>query len=202
MNFLDEQTNKNKPANVWDIFESFDFKGGNTDNNDIDDIDDILDDISDDDNDNVNDDEEEEDIDESIISDFCMYCKTNTLIYDSGCFYCSKCGVYQQKRLSEDAEYRYYGEADNKSSNPERVGMPTNALLPESSLGSLIGYRSYDSNNFKKMIQYNSWNAMPYKERSQWKVFTKIANKARAGGLPNIIIEDAKSYYKTISETC
>lgn len=140
------------------------------------------------------------DLEELVISDFCSYCKTNTLVYDAGCYYCGKCGIYQQKRLAEDAEYRFYGEADNKNSNPERVGMPTNILLPESSLGSLIGYRSYDSNNFKKMVQYNSWNAMPYKERSQWKVFNKITNKAKSGGLPNIIIEDAKTYYKIISE--
>jgi len=141
------------------------------------------------------------DPDDDIALDFCQDCKTNTLIYGDGFYICSNCGEYQQKKLSEDAEYRFYGESDNKNTNPERVGMPTNILLPESSLGSLIGYRPYDTNNFKKMIQYNSWNAMPYKERSQWKVFSKITTKARTGGLPNIIIEDAKAYYKIISET-
>lgn len=191
--------NSLKNEDLWNIFKSFK-------------DDDFIDNDSSDENDSndennekkliiENNDDINEYIDDSISSDFCIYCKTNTLIYDAGCYYCSNCGIYQQKRLTEDAEYRYYGDADNKSSNPERVGMPTNNLLPESSLGSLIGYRSYDSNNFKKMVQYNSWNAMPYKERSQWKVFNKISNKAKSGGLPNIIIEDAKTYYKIISET-
>lgn len=138
---------------------------------------------------------------DGIAIDLCKYCNTNSLEYDSGVYFCNICGVYQQKRLSENAEYRFYGEVDNKSSNPERVGMPTNILLPQSSLGSLIGYRRFDNFNFKKMIQYNSWNAMPYKERSQWKVFSKITSKCKASGLPKIIIEDAKGFYKIISET-
>ena len=141
-----------------------------------------------------------DDEDDDLMLDFCKFCKTNSLEYDSGCYYCNICGVVQQKRLSQSAEYRYYGDGDNKNSNPERVGMPTNMLLPESSLGSLIGFGRYDNPHFKKMVQYNSWNAMPYKERSQWKVFNKISIKAVAAGLPNIIIETAKTYYKIISE--
>ena len=132
---------------------------------------------------------------------FCDFCKTNTLKYQDGQFYCTSCGIFQQKQLSEDIEYRFYGDCDNKNSNPERVGMPTNSLLPKSSLGSLIAYRTYDSHSFKKMIKYNSWNAMPYKERSQWKVFTQISTECISSGLPSVIIEQAKSYYKTISET-
>jgi len=151
-----------------------------------------------------NDFKEEDTIDSDtnrVDKDFCKYCNTNTLIYEDGCYYCNKCGIYQPKQLNQEVEYRFYGQSDNKSSNPERLGMPTNVLLPQSSLGSLIGYRAYDNNNFKKMIKYNSWNAMPYKERSQWKVFNEIASKTRAAGLPQMITEEAKTYYKTISET-
>mgnify|MGYP001090569708 CR=1 FL=1 len=137
---------------------------------------------------------------QELDKNFCEYCDTNTLIYEDGYLYCNSCGIYQQKHLNEDVEYRFYGESDNKTNNPERVGMPTNHLLPESSLGSMIGYRNYDSHNFKKMIKYNSWNAMPYKERSQWKVFLKIANKANNAGLPSIIIEEAKNNWKIISD--
>ena len=139
---------------------------------------------------------------DQINDDFCKFCNTNTLAYDDGKLYCVGCGIFQQKRLNHNVEYRYYGDSDNKSSNPERVGMPTNYLLPESSLGSLIGYNYKNkSYNFRKMMQYNSWNAMPYKERSQWKVYSAIAIKCKKGGLPSIIIEEAKAYYKTISET-
>ena len=96
----------------------------------------------------------------------CINCDNYNLVYDDGIYYCSSCGISKNKQLSEGIEYRYYGELDNKSSNPERLGMPTNMLLPKSSLGSLISSTN-SSHNFKKMIQYNSWNSMPYKERSQ-----------------------------------
>ena len=127
----------------------------------------------------------------------CDVCEESNLIYEDGAYYCSKCGIFKNKALSQDIE-RYYGDFDNKSTNPERLGMPTNILLPESSLGSLISTKS--SNSFKKMIQYNIWNSMPYKERSQLKVFTDIANKSKSNGIPTIIIEQAKAYYKIISE--
>ena len=133
----------------------------------------------------------------SININLCEHCNTNSLVYQDGTNYCSICGIYQNKTLSQDVE-RYYGELDNKSSNPERLGMPTNILLPESSLGSLISTNS--SVSFKKMIQYNIWNSMPYKERSQLKVFTEIASKTKSFGIPKIIVEQAKTYYKIISE--
>ena len=137
-------------------------------------------------------------INTSPSSNYCIHCNINSLVYEDGNYYCSCCGIFQNKTLSEDIEYRYYGDSDNKSTNPERLGMPTNILLPESSLGSLISTNS--SISFKKMIQYNIWNSMPYKERSQLKVFTEIASKSKSHGIPNMIIEQAKAYYKIISE--
>jgi transcription initiation factor TFIIIB Brf1 subunit/transcription initiation factor TFIIB len=41
---------------------------------------------------------------------------------------------------------------------------------------------------------------MPYKERSLWNTFTFIQNKCLQANLPGIIIEDAKSNYKVVSE--
>ena len=132
-------------------------------------------------------------------TNICKYCNMNSIIFEECTSYCSICGIQKNKQLSESIEYRYYGDSDNKSSNPERLGMPTNSLLPQSSLGSLIS-KKFTSISFKKMIQYNSWNSMPYKERSQLKVFTEISNRSKLYGIPNIIIEQAKVYYKIISE--
>ena len=143
---------------------------------------------------------EEKKTKEPIQMNNCKYCNSNRLIVQDGAYYCSDCGSLLHKLLNLEPEYRYYGDSDNKLSNPERVGMPTNNLLPKSSLGSLIS-KSSDNYNFHKMIKYNSWNAMPYKERSRWKVFVFIANKCKKAGIPSCIIEDAKLYYKTISET-
>ena len=94
---------------------------------------------------------------------------------------------------------QYGSDSDNKSSNPERVGLPTNYMLPESSLGTLIKHRAYDNNSIKRMVQYNSWHQMPYKERSLYNVFNTIAQKCEAASLPKCIIDESKILYKSIS---
>ena len=130
----------------------------------------------------------------------CSECKSFNLLYTDGQLYCGDCSVMQDKRLSHEAEYRFYGNNDSRSMNPERVGMPTNSLLPQSSIGSLIQQRSYDNASIKRMVQYNSWNQMPYKERALYKICCNIKNKSIRGGLPTIIIERAKELYNIVKE--
>ena len=77
--------------------------------------------------------------------------------------------------------------------------MPTNSLLPESSLGSTISYKTGESFQMKKIRNYHMWNAMPYKERSLYNVFDSIQVRAIVEFL--CIIEEAKTLYKQISET-
>jgi transcription initiation factor TFIIB len=131
----------------------------------------------------------------------CEDCKTYTLIYQDGQYVCTKCGVMQKRHLSHEAEYRCYADGNGtKGSNPERVGMPTNNLFPESSLGTTIGRRAGENYHIKRMIQYNSWHQMPYKERSLHRIFTKITNQCKQFGLPTIIIERTKELYHTIKD--
>lgn len=130
----------------------------------------------------------------------CIECKSFDLIYEDGGLSCSNCGLTQPKKLSQEAEYRFYGSNDNRNSNPERVGMPTNSLLPETSMGSLIQQRHFDNSAMKRMVQYNSWNQMPYKERSLYKICCRISNRSARAGLPPIIIERAKELYSIVKE--
>ena len=130
----------------------------------------------------------------------CMDCKSYNLIYNDGQNSCGNCGVMQEKILSQEAEYRFYGSSDSRDTNPARVGMPTNMLLPESSMGSLIQKRAYDNSAIKRMVQYNSWNQMPYKERSLYKICCKIAAKGKAAGLPKIITDRAKELYSIVKK--
>ena len=129
---------------------------------------------------------------------FCPHCgNEDALIIDEGCYECRFCGVKQDIKLNMEQEWRYYGDNDTKGTDPNRVGMPTNALLPESSLGSIIGSKGGD---FSKLRQYHQYNIMPYKERSLWNTFTFIQNRCLQSNIPGIIIEDAKSNYKMVSE--
>jgi transcription initiation factor TFIIB len=141
--------------------------------------------------------EEKSDIEKTYA---CSECKSFNLLYADGQLYCGDCNIMQDKRLSHEAEYRFYGTNDSRSANPERVGMPTNSLLPKSSIGTLIQKRSYDNPSIKRMVQYNSWNQMPYKERALYKICCGIKNKSTRGGLPTIIIERAKELYNIVKE--
>ena len=138
--------------------------------------------------------------DDTIIEDefFCNYChKDNGLIIVDGQYECRLCGVKQDHKLNMEQEWRFYGDSDTKGVDPNRVGMPTNSLLPESSLGSIIGHKYGE---FSRLRQYHQYNIMPYRERSLWNTFTDIQNKCLHAGIANIIIDDAKTYYKMVSE--
>lgn len=101
--------------------------------------------------------------------------------------------------ISDNAEWRYYGTSDSKSSDPTRCGMPTNILLPKSSVGSTVNFK----NNNKSMNQirrYQNFNGMPYKERSKFKVFNIITEKCSKNNINQKIINEAKSLYNNISD--
>lgn len=88
-----------------------------------------------------------------------------------------------------------------KDSNVDmnRCGMPTNVMLPQSSLGTMIKYDF--KQNMNRVNRYQQWNSMPYKERSLYKVYMNISEKCISADLPKIISETAQSYYCNISET-
>ena len=133
-------------------------------------------------------------------SENCKGCGTDTLAYEDGAYFCHTCGVFQEVRINQEQEWRFYGDSDSKSSDPTRVGMPMNKLLPESSLGTVISNKGSHSVEFEKLRQYHTWNTMPYKERSLYRVYERLQSKALKAGIPICIIENAKSMYKQLSE--
>ncbi len=172
-----------KINNIWDCFDDFNIKKNDDQKNNDVDIDTITDD------------------EKKILDEYsCVSCRSLKLIYEDGGLSCADCGIKQPKKLSQEAEYRFYGNNDNRNSNPERVGMPTNSMLPEASMGSLIQQRHFDNSSMKRMVQYNSWNQMPYKERSLYKICCRINNRSAQAGLPPIIIDRAKELYTIVKE--
>ena len=133
-------------------------------------------------------------------TDICGNCKSDNLINDSGQIICKNCGNINYDIIDTNPEWSYYGSEDSKYSDPTRVGLPTNNLLPQSSLGSTISFRYGESYEMKKIRNYHLWNAMPYKERSLYNVFDNIQVRAINNGIPLCIIEEAKNLYKQISD--
>ena len=132
--------------------------------------------------------------------DNCYHCGKDALNKCDGAMVCTNCGTINDMIIDYSAEWRFYGSEDSKFSDPTRCGMPTNSLLPRSSLGSTISFKKKESYQMKRIRTNHQYNAMPYKERSLYNVFEIIQIKAINHGIPTCIIEEAKSLYKKIAE--
>lgn len=126
-------------------------------------------------------------------------CCDNSLnhICQNGMITCKVCNE-SIDNIIDSPEWRFYGSEDSKNSNPTRCGMPVNVLLPDSSIGTSINAKGNYNN---KVVLYQKWNSMPYKERSKYKVFNDIQEKCEKNNLPPIIYNTANSLYSIISET-
>lgn len=135
--------------------------------------------------------------DETVIQEIkkktmCPNCKTDDGLiedYQQGMVVCNKCGLVISNLISENIETKLYEEKDGTFKF-----MTTNSMFPEASLGTTIG--GYNSK--LKMIQ--SWNIMPYKERSLNGIFKEIQSKCEKGGILKCIEHDAKIMYKLICD--
>lgn len=131
---------------------------------------------------------------------YCNSCNDDTIRNIKGELICIKCSMTYGVNIDNGAEWRYYGSDDSRNSDPNRCGMPSNSLLPEFSLGSVIMYKCNESFEMKKIRNYNTWIGSCYKEKSLFTVFESISMRAKSYGIPQCIIEDAKYKYKEISE--
>ncbi len=122
----------------------------------------------------------------------------NNFIIHAGITSCKVCKNIVSN-ISDNAEWRYYGSNDTKSSDPTRCGMPTNILLPESSIGSTVNFKN-NSKSMNQIRRYQNFHGMPYKERSKYKVFNTIAEKCDKHNINTKIVGEAKSLYNSISE--
>jgi transcription initiation factor TFIIIB Brf1 subunit/transcription initiation factor TFIIB len=132
--------------------------------------------------------------------DCCDVCQGLQMIVDDGQRICMTCKSVQMRVIDTGAEWRYYGADDTRDGDPTRCGMPTNDLLPKSSLGSVIGGRRGDSRDMRRIRMYQMWNSMPYWERTLYNVFDKLTNNTTNHGIPSKVIDDAKMLYKKASE--
>lgn len=130
-------------------------------------------------------------------SPHCTECGCTDLILDHGHQFCSQCGTDLGSVLQGDDGSMYHDA--EKSGNSHRLSGNTNSLLQKSSLGTSIGS---GSSRFQSMMRYHKYNSMPYKERSQWKIFKKIKSACDTVHIPKSISDEAQRLYKKISETC
>jgi transcription initiation factor TFIIB len=138
--------------------------------------------------------------DKEVKNEKTVCCSEPKLVTENEKIICKACGTINDHIYDCNAEWRFYGNDDSKSSDPTRCGMPTNELLPQSSYGSTISYKYGESYEMKRIRNYHSWHAMPYKERSLYNVFDSLTSTSKLNGITPCIIQEAKILYKKISE--
>jgi len=128
-------------------------------------------------------------------------CDCTIFLLKDNYYICETCNTIQEQFIDNQAEWRYYGSNDTKMSDPTRCGMPENDLLPELSLGTVIG-NDFGKNSYEmyKIRKYQKWNSTSYKERSLYQIIDKITLNASNSGISQSIIDEAKILYKQLSE--
>jgi transcription initiation factor TFIIB len=139
----------------------------------------------------------DDDLNANDDNELCKNCKKYTLCSDTlnGTIVCMSCGcVNEHDIIDQTAEWTFNSE-DNKK-DPSRCGCPVNPLLEKSSMSTMIR-----SNKYCFMKKLHNQMSMDYVERSRYHVFENISKMAGdVGKLTPAIIEQAKYYYKLLSE--
>lgn len=132
--------------------------------------------------------------------EYCTVCNSRDIIQDDILLTCMKCSSIICSVMDLSQEWRTFsddgGGSKGFSSDPARCGMPTNYLLPKSSLGSVAKGCSRDMMIVKRL---EKWNTMPYNERKLLTVFEKFMSSTNNNGIPLKVIQDAKVMYKQAS---
>lgn len=131
---------------------------------------------------------------ESSTCSVCNYILGQT---EEGYFCCTNndCSMIYNNILDYNIEYRTF---DNNSDF--KYSTPINPYLKESSYGCKINSSGNTSYEMRKIKRYTDWQSMPYREKSQYDEFQRIANFANIANISKAIIDDAIRYHKLISE--
>ena len=144
------------------------------------------------------DDDDDDDTNNTTKNKICKGCGTRgALIEDqhASVLVCLECGMVNEELLDHGPEWRQYNNDDNRGDGVSRCGCPSNFFFPKSSQGTIM---AGSSNSRLKRKQ--KWNSMVYKERSLNQVFEYISQICSKNKIPKIIIDDAKIFYKNLSD--
>jgi len=126
---------------------------------------------------------------------YCNACNTETMVIDQtkSVYTCTECGIESGELFDLRPEWNNYEDSNHNDTN--RCGIATNPFLPNSSLGTVIG-----GNGYSRLRLLQSWNQMPYKERSLSEVLQSLEKNLKASKITKSVIDNAKILYKNISE--
>lgn len=134
---------------------------------------------------------------EIISETYCHVCKnTDGVINDGEMRVCIHCGTEHGSIMDDSAEWRYYGNDDNKhGSDPTRCGLPNNQVLGISSLSTVVIGHGFET--YRKLSR---WNGLTHKERELIRLLNELRRKCNIDNLPESVTEKTIHMWKTISE--
>ncbi len=140
---------------------------------------------------------EEEEEEECMLETYCNVCKMkDSVINDDEMRVCINCGTEHGSIFDDSAEWRYYGNDDNKrGADPTRCGMPHNQILGISSLSTVVS-----GHGFEKYRKLSRWNGLTHKERELIRLLNELRRKCNIDNLPESVTEMTIHMWKTISE--
>jgi len=130
----------------------------------------------------------------------CNDCNSYKIKEIDGYYVCLKCGLKIEEVIDAGQEWRNYNNDDSRSGDQSRCDMPTNELLPKSSMGGLVGWGGRKSYTTKCIRNMSRWYSTTYKESSLMEIFNNITIIAMNSGLNQCVIEEAKHMFKRVSE--
>ena len=130
----------------------------------------------------------------------CIECSNYKIKEIDGFYVCLKCGLKIESVIDAGQEWRNYNNDDSRGGDQARCDMPTNELLPKSSMGGLVGWGGRESFTTKRIRNMSRWYSTTYKESSLMEIFNNITIIAMNSGLNQCVIEEAKHMFKRVSE--
>ena len=168
---------ENKEIDLWQLYDNISdtFNSENEKNNKLK--------IIDDENDNI-----------------CISCEIKSdFKYEDGYKWCNLCGENNGIQIDTNAEWRYYGYEDSKSSDPTRCGMPANNLLYNISCGTMISSRG-NSQELKRLRTIHKYITSNYNDRAILSIFENLTIIASNNNINPMIVDYAKKIYKDIRD--
>lgn len=124
----------------------------------------------------------------------CPYCKESSVLIEDGSFVCTSCGKENGIVISDKQEWRSYTESYNNVDS-SRCGMPSNPLLPQSSLGTV----ATGNVNFG-FSRLQTQNAMPFNERPILFAIKLIKKAAQSIDISGVLSDMACYLYVKLTE--
>jgi transcription initiation factor TFIIB len=133
--------------------------------------------------------------------EICPECNSDGCVFFNGeCNTCSSCGFIIEIEIDQGQEWRYYGASDSKSSDPTRVGRPTNNKF-QNNLGTFMGPSRKNSQFYNYLRNLNNkWVNSNHRDITLNKTFTHMTSYGKRMGLNKNIIELAEQYYTEINK--